>query len=176
MLDNSKLAKVRKLLPKTDGHSLELGRLYLAAKRQGSLNEFCREVPTHYRMAYYLAEIADAVDNGWFRESDLKDLGWTKAQHILHVCKTKSQIRKAVAFARRDRPSLSALRAQLSGGGKGKKVSMVFRLEADDLRLLQAALVANGAHGTSRRMVNREAALMKIVRRATPAPGLRRAA
>jgi hypothetical protein len=172
MIDNSKLARARALLPQVNDDSLELGRLFLAVRGEGSLNEFCRAVPTHHRKAYYLAEIASAVDSQRLREGDLKVLGWAKAQHILHTCKTAAQINKAVEFARQH--TLSDLRAHLSTEGRGKKVSTVFRLEAGDTKLLEAALLANGAGGTSRRGVNREAALMAIVRRAISAPRVKR--
>ena len=51
----------------------------------------------------------------------------------------------------------------LSGSRKVRKISMLFRLEADDFRLFEEALLA---HVTTRRMANRDATLVAVVQHA----------
>jgi hypothetical protein len=173
-LDRSKLAKARRLLSSSNADQLALGRLLVGVKAEGNFAEFCQAVPVHTRKAYCLIEVAIAVDAGRISAGDVSSLGWTKAYAIAARAKTKAHAQKARSYA--SNHSVVELQAFLAGGAPTDYVVRVFRLSLDDAAALDRSLLSFGAVQTSRGIVDRESALLKILRTALSSVKLKIAA
>jgi len=145
---------------------VSLGRRIRRARDRGEFSPFCSSVRIHTRKAYDLMAIADAVDSDLMKASLVQEIGWSKARLIAERTGTKSEARRAIAFARYN--TLPALAAYFQQDGNGMAlVTKSFHLTRSQADELDAALVKAGAKPRKGRMNGRKDALMSIVRNYT---------
>jgi len=154
------------MLAQAEPDLVSVGRLVRAARNEGNFKAFCDAVSLGTRKAYDLIAIADAVDAGRLQETVVQEIGWAKARLIAEKAATRSKVRSATAFARKN--TLPALAAYFQGGGAGVQlVTKSFHLTMHQAQALESALVQAGAQRRQGRLDNRADALMRILREFT---------
>ena len=155
---NSKLLEARQLLGAAD-RVIDLGNL-LMQFRGAELTSFCRQVALHKRKAYRFILIAHAVNAGQLQEADVANLGGTKAW-IIASSRSTVDVRRAVAYALDH--TIPELEAYLATGIPSERVTRVFHLTKEGAAELDSVLLSYGAKRTTRGLINREQALMRML-------------
>jgi hypothetical protein len=133
------------------------------ARASGDFRAFCDAVELGPRKAYDLIAITNAVEAGRLQETDVQEIGWSKARLIAEQASTKGKAKSALGFARKN--TLAALAAYFQGNGTGTKlITKSFNLTAQQAKQLETALVQAGAQRRHGRMDNRADALMSVLR------------
>ena len=157
------MGRARRLLAQAQPDLVEVGRLVRAARIRGDFKAFCAAVSLGTRKAYELIAIADAVNAGRLQEAVVQEIGWSKSGLIAERATTKSETRRATAFARKN--TLAALSAYFKENGTGTKlVTKCFHLTENQAQQLETALDQAGARRRQGRMDNRAEALMSVLR------------
>lgn len=139
-----------------------LARRIRQAQMRGEFPSYCASIGVHSRKAYDLIAIANAVDAGLLENRLVQEIGWSKARLIAEYANTKSEARRAIAFARRN--TLPALAAYFKKGASEALVTKSFHLTRSQAEDLEAALLSAGAQRRGGRLVNRPDALMRVLR------------
>ena len=138
---------------------VNLGRRIRRARDSGDFSSYCSSQRIHSRKAYGLIAIADAVDSDILRERVVREIGWSKARLIAERTRSKTEARRAIAFARTN--PLPALTAYFQRDGNGRSlVTKSFHLTKSQADELSAALVKAGAQLQKGRMNGRTDALI----------------
>lgn len=151
------------LVNKANEDVIALGRDLHAIRADGDFEAYCRDLPIHYRKARIVMVLSEAVDSGLLSEKAVTEIGWTKASVIVTATKSKNKVEQAVKFARTN--TVPALRRYLAGEGKQELVTKAFTLSRSDAAELDRVLLHNGARKRGRAILNREEALLSIVRK-----------
>jgi hypothetical protein len=141
---------------------MDLGRQLSRARETETFVELYHDFGISKRAAYYLALIADAVDDNRFAEADVEDIGWTKSRVIIEFDLAAKHRRSAVAYARQH--SVPELQDWLKTGRITRQVPRLFYLSETQVKLLDEALIGMGARQVQSGLVGRTRALMALVR------------
>jgi hypothetical protein len=151
------------LADQPDENFLPLGRILsqLRAEDPSRFHGFIKLSEVSRRKAYYLVAVARAFEGLDVPDARLAAIGWTKLQIIApHVdaANLEGLLKLAETETVRElRRALSGLESQ----GKTRCVLLYFTL--DEYAVIEKALVAHGAGKVGKALVDKEAALLKLV-------------
>ena len=155
-------SRVGKITGRDRTGAVEIGRQLSRARETETFVELYRDLGIGKRAAYYLALVADAVDDNRFTERDVDAIGWTKSRVIVGASLVVKHRRLAVAYSRTH--SVPELVEWLKTGRTSRKVPRLFYLSEPQVKLLDEALMGVGARRVPSGLIGRTKALMALVR------------
>ncbi len=163
-------ARVITLAGRRTDNFWELGNALLMLRdrssRTGDFKNTVKKAELNLRHAYYLCEIVDQLRPFARYKERFEAIGWTKTQIIargLNKQNLKERLEMAEAKGRSNRKLQTLMRGE-TPPSKTRRVLLYFT--KDDYDVFKDAIVLNGGSPAGRGLINKELAVMALIKKA----------